>query len=132
MVASSRLGSASSSHSGVQEGRASREPSPPQAGDGGVSGDEGAPGAAEGAAGVELPEVQVGEEEGSADGDAAAPRVEPQASEEEMEEAGPETEGRPAWETQGPTGAAAAAEGGEEDPAPEVGAQQGAAVPPED
>ena len=66
MVASSRLGSASSSHSGVQEGRASREPSPPQAGDGGVSGDEGAPGAAEGAAGVELPEVQVGEEEGSA------------------------------------------------------------------
>ncbi|XDB51698.1 PREDICTED: calcium/calmodulin-dependent protein kinase type IV isoform X1 [Capra hircus] len=132
VVASSRLGSASSSHSGVQEGRASREPSPPQAGDGGVSGDEGAPGAAEGAAGVELPEVQVGEEEGSADGDAAAPRVEPQASEEEMEEAGPETEGRLAWETQGPTGAAAAAEGREEDPAPEVGAQQGAAVPPED
>ncbi|KAI4570167.1 hypothetical protein MJT46_007461 [Ovis ammon polii x Ovis aries] len=58
VVASSRLGSASSSHSGVQEGRASREPSPPQAGDGGVSGGEGAPGAAEGAAGVELPEVQ--------------------------------------------------------------------------
>uniref|UniRef100_A0AC11CBQ9 Calcium/calmodulin dependent protein kinase IV n=1 Tax=Ovis aries TaxID=9940 RepID=A0AC11CBQ9_SHEEP len=141
VVASSRLGSASSSHSGVQEGRASREPSPPQAGDGGVSGGEGAPGAAEGAAGVELPEVQVGEEEGSADGDAAvaAPRVEPQASEEEMEEAGlemeeagPETEGRPAWETQGPAGAAAAAGGREEDPALEVGAQQGDAVPLED
>lgn len=53
---------------------------------------------------------QVGEEEGSADGDAAvaAPRVEPQASEEEMEEAGLEMEeagsgdgGAPAWETQG-------------------------------
>ncbi|XP_061280852.1 calcium/calmodulin-dependent protein kinase type IV [Bos javanicus] len=131
VVASSRLGSASSSHSGVQEGRASREPSPPQAGDGGVPGGEGAPGAAEGA-GVELPEVQAGEEVSGADGDAAAPRVEPHASEEEMEEAGPETEGRPAGETRGPAGAPAAPEGREEDPALEVGAQQGDAVLPED
>lgn len=131
MVASSRLGSASSSHSGVQEGRASREPSPPQAGDGGVPGGEGAPGATEGA-GVELPEVQAGEEVSGADGDAVAPRVEPHASEEEMEEAGPETEGRPAGETRGPAGAPAAPEGREEDPALEVGAQQGDAVLPED
>uniref|UniRef100_A0A8C0A9S7 Calcium/calmodulin-dependent protein kinase type IV n=1 Tax=Bos mutus grunniens TaxID=30521 RepID=A0A8C0A9S7_BOSMU len=131
VVASSRLGSASSSHSGVQEGRASRESSPPQAGDGGVPGGEGAPGAAEGA-GVELPEVQAGEEVSGADGDAAAPRVEPHASEEEMEEAGPETEGRPAGETRGPAGAPAAPEGREEDPALEVGAQQGDAVLPED
>ncbi|XP_055411451.1 calcium/calmodulin-dependent protein kinase type IV, partial [Bubalus kerabau] len=131
VVASSRLGSASSSHSGVQEGRASREPSPPQGGDGGVPGGEGAPGAAEGA-GVELPEVQAGEEVSGADGDAAAPRVEPHASEEEMEEAGPETEGRPAEETRGPPGTPAAPEGREEDPALEVGAQQGDAVLPED
>lgn len=132
VVASSRLGSASSSHSGVQEGRASREPSPPQAGDCVVPGGEGAPGAAEGAR-AELPEVQAGEEVSGADGDAAeAPRVEPEASEEEMEGAGPETEGRPAGETRGTAGAAAAPGGAEEDPALEVGAQQGDAVLPED
>ncbi|XP_070318795.1 calcium/calmodulin-dependent protein kinase type IV isoform X2 [Odocoileus virginianus] len=131
VVASSRLGSASSSHSSVQEGRASREPSPPQAGDEGVPGGEGPPAAAEGA-GAELPEVQAGEEVSGDDGDPAAPRMEPAAWEEEMEGAGLETEGRPAGETRVTAGAAAAPGGPEEDPALEVGAQQGDAVLPED
>lgn len=131
VVASSRLGSASSSHSGVPEGRASREPSPPQAGDEGVPGGEGPPRAAEGAR-PELPEVQAGEEVSGDDGDPAAPRMEPAAREEEMEGAGPETEGRRAGETRGAAGAAAAPGGREEDPALEVGAQQGDAVLPED
>ncbi|KAB0386694.1 hypothetical protein FD755_001650, partial [Muntiacus reevesi] len=128
VVASSRLGSASSSHSSVQEGRASREPSPPQAGDEGVPGGEGPPGAAEGA-GTELPEVQVGEEVSGDDGD-PAPRMEPAALE-EMEGTDPETEGHPAGETRATAGAAAAPGGREEDPALEVGAQQGDSVLPE-
>lgn len=130
VVASSRLGSASSSHSSVQEGRASREPSPPQAGDEGVPGGEGPPGAAEGA-GVELPEVQAGEEVSGDDGD-PAPRMEPAVWEEEMEGTDPEMEGHPAGETRATAGAAAAPGGSEEDPALEVGAQQGDSVLPED
>ncbi|KAB0361426.1 hypothetical protein FD754_005582 [Muntiacus muntjak] len=128
VVASSRLGSASSSHSSVQEGRASREPSPPQAGDEGVPGGEGPPGAAE-EAGTELPEVQAGEEVSGDDGD-PAPRMEPAALE-EMEGTDPETEGHPAGETRATAGAAAAPGGREEDPALEVGAQQGDSVLPE-
>ncbi|KAB0406946.1 hypothetical protein E2I00_002336, partial [Balaenoptera physalus] len=140
VVASSRLGSASSSHGSIQESqKASREPSPTQDGNEDVKAipegvkiqGDGAQVAVEGAE-AELMKVQAIEKVKDAEINAAeATKVVPEALEDGIKEADPEIEEGLVEEKLKTVEEAAAPKEGQENPALEFGAQQNDVILPE-